>query len=261
MRFSANIGFLWDHLPLPDRIAVAAKSGFDAVECHFPYEYDASEVRDTLLHYDLPMVGINTALGPPGCFGIASVPGQQKQARQLIDQALQYAIAIDSANINVVAGLTEGDAAAEEVYRENLRYACDKAAEFEKTIVIEPLNPRAVANYHLRTVENAVDTIEAVGTSNLKLMFDFFHAQIVEGDLEKLVMENVERFGHVQISAVHDRGEPDSGEINYPYVLNVLGRAGYKGYIGAEYKPRGKSVEEGLSWLDHFRKQVGTNSD
>lgn len=261
MRFSANIGFLWDHLPLPERISAAAKSGFDAVECHFPYEYDASEIKDTLLQHNITMVGLNTALGPEGCFGITSIPGQQNNARVLIDQALDYAIAIDAANINVVAGLTEGNSTAEEVYRENLRYASDKAAEAEKTIVIEPLNPRSVPNYHLRTVKQAVDTIYSVGASNLKIMFDFFHAQIVEGDLEQLVTENIEQLGHVQISAVHDRGEPDSGEIYYPYVLNVLERAGYAGYIGAEYKPRGDSVEEGLSWLGQYRTQTGTYSE
>ena len=84
-------------------------------------------------------------------------------------------------------------------------------------------------------------------------MFDFFHAQIVEGDLETLINNFADYFGHVQISAVHDRGEPDTGEINYPYLLKVLDTAGYTGYIGAEYKPRGASVEEGLGWMQDFR--------
>ena len=253
MRFSANIGFLWDHLPLPERIAAAATAGFDAVECHFPYQYDATEIKATLAQYDLPMVGLNTALGPEGCFGLASVPDRQQEARALIDQAIEYAIAIDATNINVVAGLTEGDARADQVYQENLRYACDKAAVTNKTIVIEPLNPRAVPGYHFRTVEHALRTINAVGAPNIKIMFDFFHAQIVEGDLENLIKDNINHIGHVQVSAVHDRGEPDQGEINYPYLLGVLEQVGYEAYIGAEYKPRGSSVEEGLSWLRDYR--------
>ena len=118
--------------------------------------------------------------------------------------------------------------------------------------MIEPLNPRAVVGYHFSTVEQAVDIIDGVCADNLKLMFDFFHVQIVQGDLESLVRQYIEYFAHIQISAVHDRGEPDDGEIYYPYVLGVLENAGYKGYIGAEYKPRGQSVESGLAWLDSF---------
>ncbi len=257
MRISANIGFLWDHLPLPERINAAALAGFDAVECHFPYEYPAAEIKRSLQENGLSMLGVNTSLGPEGCFGLAAVPGEEVQARKLIDQAVDYAAAIDASNINVVAGLTGGSAEAEQVYRRNLQYACESAAKHNKTIVIEPLNPRAVANYHMYTVEQSIETIvavrEATGTDNIKLMFDFFHAQIVQGDLETLLKENIDYIGHVQISAVHDRGEPDVGEINYPYVLSVLESLGYNGYIGAEYKPRGKSVEAGLSWLEQYR--------
>ncbi len=253
MLLSANIGFLWEDRPLPDRIDAAGKAGFDAVECHFPYDYETSVIEAALQRNELPMVGINTALGPQGCFGLAALPGQEARARQLIDQAIDYAVAINAAHINVVAGLTDGDDAAEQVYRDNLCYACQKAAEHSKTIVIEPLNPRSVPNYHFNTVEQAVNTIDAVGAGNLKLMFDFFHAQIVQGDLETLIKDYADYFGHVQISAVHDRGEPDYGEINYAYVLSVLEAVGYNGYIGAEYKPRSGNVESGLDWVKTLR--------
>jgi len=253
-KYSANIGFLWDNLPLPQRISAAASAGFDAVECHFPYEYPSGEIKAALEENGLSMLGLNTSLGPQGCFGLAAVAGHEAQAQQLIDQAIGYAVDIDAGNINVVGGLTNGDAAADKVYQKNLSYACDRAAEHGKTIVIEPLNARAVAGYHFSTVEHGVRIIDAVDKPNLKLMFDFFHAQIVEGDLESLIRQYAKKyFGHVQISAVHDRGEPDEGEINYPYVLNALSAAGYDGYIGAEYKPRGESVEAGASWLEHFR--------
>ncbi|MFK7853630.1 MAG: hydroxypyruvate isomerase family protein [Granulosicoccus sp.] len=254
-KLSANIGFLWDSLPLAERIQAAHQAGFDAVECHFPYDNDAHDIKEVLLQTGLPMVGINTALGQDGSgdFGVAALPGKQELARSLIDQAIDYAIVIDAANINVVAGLTGGAADAEQVYCDNLKYACDKAAQHGKTVVIEPLNPRAVQNYHFNTVEHAVSIIDKVEADNLKLMFDFFHAQIVQGDLETLIRDYCNYFGHIQISAVHDRGEPDVGELNYPYLLSVLQDAGYTGFIGAEYKPRGQTVEAGLSWMSKFR--------
>lgn len=253
MRFSANIGFLWAELPLVARIEAAAKAGFDAVECHFPYDTPARDVCQALKNNNLTMVGLNTALGPENCFGIASVPEQEAAARELIDQAVNYAVAIDAQNINVVAGLTANNASANDVYCRNLSYACSAAAACQKTIVIEPLNPRSVPGYHFSRVEQALDIIQAVAANNLKIMFDFFHTQIVQGDLESLIRAHTHEFGHVQISAVHDRGEPDTGEINYPYLLNVLKSAEYTGYIGAEYKPRGASVESGLQWMRNFR--------
>lgn len=254
MKFSANIGFLWNELPLPERILAAKAAGFDVVECHFPYEHPAEEIAAILKANKMRMLGLNTALGPEGCFGLGALKGREAEARQLIDQAIDYAAHLGVQHINVVASLTADVDGAEEVYRQNLAYASEKAAAHGLMIVIEPLSPRAVAGYHFHRVDHAVEIIKAVGAPNLKLMFDFFHAQIVHGDLETLIRENIAHIGHVQIAAVHDRGEPDQGEINYPYILGVLHDAGYQGYVGAEYKPRGENVEAGLAWMDVYQK-------
>ena len=201
------------------------------------------------------MVGINTRLNDDGSdkFGMASLPDEMSAARVLIDQAIDYADAIDAMNVNVVAGLTDGSHVAETVYQENLRYACKRAAQYGIIILIEPLNPRSVPGYHFSKVEQAIETIDAVGEPNLKLMLDYFHTQIVQGDLIALTRTHLKHIGHVQISAVHDRGEPDCGEIDYPYVLAELSHLGYDGYVGAEYKPRGATVEAGLGWLGAYR--------
>lgn len=257
LRFSANVGFLWDHLPLPERISAAAAAGFDAVECHFPYEHPADEIQATLTACNIPMVGINTLLGPVGesLFGVCAVAGKESLARQFIDQAIAYAVDISASYVNVVAGANaNGVQTSDAVFQDNLRYACEQAAQHDLLIVIEPLNPRAVANYHFNTVEQGIATIKAVAHDNLKLMFDVYHTQIVQGDLQSLLCEYIELIGHVQISAVHDRGEPDVGEVNFPYLLQILEKAGYTGYIGAEYKPRGDTVEAGLTWLSQFRQ-------
>lgn len=255
VKFSANVGFLWNDRPLPERIAAAGASGFDAVECHFPYEYSAGEVNGALSAAGIPMIGINTVLGAEGSgdFGVAALAGRESEAKGYIDQAIDYAIEIGARNVNVVAGLTGGSDDAEHVYRSNLAYACDRAAEVDKIILIEPLNRRAVDNYHVRRLEHVAATIGAVGAPNLKLMVDIFHTQITQGDVVENLTEYLDDIGHIQISAVHDRGEPDAGEISYPYVLGRLVEMGYDGYVGAEYKPRGSSVEEGLGWLEAFR--------
>lgn len=255
LRYSANIGFLWEHLPLPERIVAAANAGFDAVECHFPYEHDAQEIASVLRASNVPMIGINTLLGPPGegLFGVAAVVGKEELARNYIDQAINYAQIVGATNVNVVAGVNANPNTSESVFQENLIYACNQAALSDINIVIEPLNPRAVENYHFHRVEHAISIIESVAKDNLKLMFDFYHTQIVQGDLAALLQKYMRYIGHIQISAVHDRGEPDQGEINYPFMLELLEKNGYSGYIGAEYKPRGQTVESGLGWLHQFR--------
>jgi len=256
LRYSANIGFLWDHLPLDQRIEAAAKAGFDAVECHFPYEYSAEDIASVLKTNSIPMIGLNTLLGPAGegYFGIAAIPGKVELARQYIDQAIAYATAVGANNVNVVAGVSAIEKTSEEVYVQNLRYACQQADSANINIVIEPLNPRAVADYHFSRIEHAVSIIESVAEDNLKLMFDCFHTQIVQGDLAELLHKYLKFIGHIQISAVHDRGEPDVGEVHYPYLMELLHKHGSSGYIGAEYKPRGQSVESGLGWLESFRR-------
>lgn len=255
LKYSANIGFLWEGLSLPDRIVAAKEAGFDAVECHFPYEYPAEKIAAVLDATGMPMIGLNTVLGPPGSgmFGMAAVPGLQEQACAAIDQAINYAGIVGASHINVVAGVSADTGTSEQVFQSNLAYACEQAAVADKTIVIEPLNPRSVPGTHFSTIEQAIATIDAVAQDNLKLMFDFFHTQIVQGDLAVVLQNAMPYIGHVQISAVHDRGEPDAGEVYYPFLLDILEKNGYSGYIGAEYKPRGDSVESGLGWLAKFR--------
>lgn len=250
---SANLGFLWDHLALPERIRAAKAAGFDAVECHWPYEHPAAEIADVLGETGLRMLGINTVLGPEGFFGLTALVGQEVAARAAIDQAVEYAAAINAQHINVVGGLTDGSAEAEGVFRSNLSYAAKSAAKHGIMIVIEPLNPRAVPGAHMSSQSHGLETIKAVREPNLKLMLDFFHAQIVDGDLEMLIRANIGLIGHIQFAAVHDRGEPDQGELSYPYLFDVLEDAGYAGHIGAEYRPRGESVEAGLGWLAAYR--------
>ncbi|MEM1376625.1 MAG: TIM barrel protein [Pseudomonadota bacterium] len=253
MKFSANLGFLWVDRPLPDRIRAAKAAGFDAVECHFPYEHPVEEIKGVCDETGLRMLGINTAPGPEECFGMAALPGREVEAIALIDQAIDYAAALGAQHINTMAGLTGGAADAEEVYRENLAYACEKAAAHGLMIVIEPLNPRAKPNYHCWRLDQAAETIKAVGADNLKIMYDFFHMQIVHGDLEATLRENIDLIGHIQFAAAHDRGEPDDGEVNFSYLFSVLNCLGYKGHLGAEYVPRYGSVEDGLGWLQQYR--------
>lgn len=253
-KFSANLGFLWTEMSLIEAIARAREAGFDAVECHWPYDYRPEDVRAALDKADFVMVGINTRLGIHGAedFGVTAKPGREEEARGYIDEAVAYAAAIGCLNINSVAGKTDWSDEAEATYRANLAYACDVAAEHGLGVVIEPINQRDAPGYHLKTVEQGVRTIEAIGKNNLKLMFDCYHTQIMQGDLALRLRAYLPYIGHIQIASVPDRGEPDAGEINYPWLINEIDKMGWQGYIGAEYKPR-SSTDAGLGWMQTYR--------
>ncbi|CCQ74470.1 hydroxypyruvate isomerase family protein [Magnetospira sp. QH-2] len=253
-RFSANLGFLWKDIALPDAIRAAKRAGFEAVECHWPYDFSTDSVNQALNDTGLPMVGINTRLGINGIddLGVCAMPGREAEAKGYIDEAIAYAVAIGCRNINAVAGKTGSTDEAEAVYRRNLAYACAEAAKHDKTIVIEPLSHRAAPGYHLSNVEKGLETIKAVGVANLKLMFDVFHVQVMQGDLIERLRATLPHIGHIQIAAVPDRGEPDQGEVNYPDLLAALDDMGWDGYVGAEYHPRG-TMEQGLGWLKAYQ--------
>ena len=247
--FSANLGFLWTELSLPDAIRAAAVAGFDAVECHWPYDTAPEVVTAALNETGLPMLGLNTVRGDVagGDNGLAALPGRKDEARAAIDQAIAYAQAIGTPNIHVMAGFSEGDAA-QQTFIENLRYACNSAAPHGITILIEPLNHHDAPGYFLNTADQAAEIISAVGALNLKLMFDCYHIQIMQGDVTRRLKQFMPIIGHIQIAAVPSRAEPDDGELDYRYVMRTIRSLGFTAPVGAEYKPT-TTTEAGLGWM------------
>jgi hydroxypyruvate isomerase len=248
-KFSANLGFLWTELTLPEAIHAAARAGFDAVECHWPYGYKTADVNAALKATGLKMIGLNTQCGnvDAGEKGLAALPGREIEARAGIDEAIEYAVAIGTPNIHVMAGVSCGEQA-RETFIENLCYATKQAALHSITILIEPLNHQDAPGYFLSTSAQAAELIATVGAPNLKLMFDCYHLQIMEGNLAHSLTTLLPIIGHVQIASVPSRQEPDRGEVNYPFLFSVLNNLGYQGHIGAEYKPK-STTDDGLAWM------------
>jgi 2-dehydrotetronate isomerase len=250
-RFAANLAYLFTERPLIERFAAAAASGFRAVELQLPYSHAPSAVKAELDRYGLTVLGINTAPGrsAAGEFGVAAVPGREQEFAVLFKQALDYVTAIGGCQIHCLAGKVppEQRPAAEKTFVANLARAADAAREKNITLLIEPINPRDRPDYFLTRAEQAADIIAKVGRPNLRIQFDFYHAQIVAGDLITRFEKHLPVVGHVQIAAVPSRHEPDEGEVNYPAIFAALDRLGYDKWIGCEYRPRGKT-EDGLGW-------------
>ena len=253
-RFSANLGFLWSQLSLPQAVRAAARAGFDAVECHWLHDAALKALREALNETGLPLLGLNTSRGDTaaGDFGLAALPGREAEARAAIDAAVEYARALDASAIHVMAGKTDGPQA-EAVFLENLCYACDTAPE--RTILIEPINPFDVPGYFLQNTAHAQRVIADVSAPNLKLMFDCYHVARVEGDVIARLRAVLPDVGHIQLAAVPDRGAPDHGDLDYDMVFREIDALGWTRPLGAEYRPEGET-EASLGWLARARERV-----
>lgn len=256
IKLSANLGFLWNELSLPNAIRAAKKAGFDAVECHWPYDTPIEEVRSALSETGFTMLGLNTVRGDleKGENGLCALAEREDEARAAIDQAIDYAVAIATPNIHVMAGFAQGEAA-HTVFIDNLKYACARASSHSINILIEPLNKYDAPNYFLQTSTQAKAIIEEVACDNLKLMFDCYHLQIMEGDISRRLVELKPIIGHVQFASVPLRQEPNQGELDYSHIFKVLYDNGFDQPIGAEYKPA-TTTQAGLGWLSDLKSEV-----
>lgn len=245
MKFSANLGFLWADRPLPDAIRAARAAGFDAVECHWPYDTTAADTRAALAETGLPMLGLNTRRGNTaiGENGLSALPGREAEARTAIDEALTYARATVTRAVHIMAGNTSGPRA-RATFVSNLTYACAQADGI--TILIEPLNPYNAPGYFLNSTDLAAGIIREVGQPNLRMMFDCYHVQIIEGDVCRRLETLLPLIGHIQIASVPDRASPDHGELDYTYVLSRIAALGWQHPIGAEYLP---GPNPNFTWL------------
>jgi hydroxypyruvate isomerase len=251
-RFAANLGFMFADRPHLQRIADAAKCGFAAIELHGPYEVPVAELKAAVDRAKLITLCINAVVGDTGRGdnGLTAVPGREADAAQAFDLSLSYAAALGIPNLHCVANGVNV-ACDERTYVKNLVAFADKAANAGKTVLIETMNSRDRPGYLLKTIEQAADIVGKVGRANVKIMFDCYHLQVESGDVITRYERYRELVGHVQIAAVPSRAEPDEGELDYPEILKAFERLGYKGWVGAEYKPRGKT-EDGLGWLKAY---------
>lgn len=254
-RFAANLSLLFTELPLPARFRAAASAGFDAVELQFPYALSPQDLATNLAASGLGLVLFNAPAGDfetRGERGIAALPGREREFQESLLTALDYAAVTGCPRIHVMSGLVQ-QGANRITLIENLRRACPIAAAAGVTLLLEPINGRDFPGYLLQRTVEATAVIGQVGGDNLRLQFDLYHRQIMEGDLLAALREYLPLIEHVQIAQPPDRGEPNSGEIHYPTVLDALDRLGYRGWVGCEYRPRGGTLE-GLGWLDAYRR-------
>lgn len=238
---AASVSWMFQEAELLDRFALAAEAGFRAVEIQAPYSESASALAERARDAGLTVALINTPVA------LAAVPGEQSEFQAGIAKALQYAEALECKQIHCLAGRTDHPDA-EDTFVEHVRWAADRAARQGARIMLEPLNTIDNPGYFLTSSAQAVRIIERVDRDNVRVQYDCYHMQIMEGNLAETIRSRFDVIGHFQISGVPGRYEPDGEqEINYPYVLSLIDELGCEGWVGCEYRPRGDTLE-GLGW-------------
>ena len=254
-RFAANLSMMFNEWDFLDRFAAAADAGFTAVEFLFPYDFEPDAIAARLTKHKLTQALFNM---PPGDFtrgerGLAALPDRREEFRAGLEKALVYAGATGVRRLHLMAGLTSGEAA-EACYRDNVREAAERLGQAGLDLVIEPINGRDIPGYFLNDFGKAERLIRDLALPNLKLQFDIYHCQIIHGDVTMRLRAQAPLIGHVQVASIPERHEPDErSELNHPVLFAELDRLGYAGFVGCEYRPRGKTLD-GLGW---FRPYAG----
>jgi hydroxypyruvate isomerase len=252
-RFAANLTMMFNEVPFLERFRAASAAGFTAAEFLFPYEHTPEEVASAAKGAEIEVVLFNMPAGnwAAGERGITGLPGREEEFRAGVDKALVYAKALGVPRLHAMAGIAPADAdraACKATLIANLKYAAEKLAKENITLLLEAINTRDMPGFLVSTQKDSYAICAEVGAPNLKMQMDLYHMQIMEGDLAVTLKKYLAECGHIQIAGCPERHEPDTGEVRYEYLFRVLDEIGYAGWLGCEYRPAGKTTE-GLIWL------------
>ena len=259
-KFAANLSLLFNEVDFLDRFEAAAQCGFTGVECQFPYAYSKENLAEQVHKHGLTQVLHNLPAGDwaKGERGITCHPDRVNEFQDGVGVAIEYALALGCGQLNCLAGIAPPAVAAgglRETLIANLRFAAGKLKDAGIRLLIEPINTRDVPGFYLNRTRQALDLIAAVGSDNLFVQYDIYHMQIMEGDLAHTIERNLNSIAHMQVADVPGRHEPGMGEIDYPFLFDLIDRLGYRGWIGCEYHPRART-RQGLGWLSPYMPLV-----
>ena len=248
-KLAANLSTLFPQLDFLERFAAAARAGFRYVEYQFPYAWKPDELAKRAREAGVRVVLHNLPAGDfaKGERGIACLPGREAEFRDGVERGIAYAKAVDCPRLNCLAGLAPADERHFAVLVENVRYAARRLGAAGLQLTLEAINTRTVPGFFLSRSAQAIEVLNAAGEGNAFLQYDFFHMQLMEGDLAGTVERLLGRIGHIQLADVPGRHEPGTGELNFDFLLRHLDALGYSGWVGCEYNPRGDTLE-GLKW-------------
>ena len=252
-KLAANLTMLFTEVGFLERFGEAARAGFKGVEFLFPYAFEADQIAEQLALHKLELVLHNLPAGnwEAGERGIACHPERKAEFEDGVGRAITYAKALGVKQLNCLAGIKPDyltDAAAYGAFIDNIKFAAAALKRENIMLLVEPINTFDIPGFYLSGTKQALGIIGETGLDNIRLQYDIYHMQRMEGELAATIKANLAMIGHIQLADNPGRFEPGTGEINYHYLLGMLDDIGYDGWIGCEYKPKAGTVA-GLKWI------------
>ncbi|MFA4964616.1 MAG: TIM barrel protein [Thermoleophilia bacterium] len=265
MDFSANTSILFREVPFLERFERAARAGFDAVEFWWPRGEDLGAVAAAIADSEVEVVLVNFDAGdmPAGDRGLLSHPSRESEFRENVPVALDFANRVGCRQLNALVGVAlPGEDREEQIELAvaNVRWAAREAAACGVSVLIEAVNTFENGPYLVSRTDEAASFIARVGEPNVALQYDAYHMQRMEGNLAATIRRHGGRIAHVQIADSPGRGEPGTGEINFPYLFGVLEEIGYRGHVGLEYVPTTPTTEQSFGWMEGWAGSSGRES-
>ena len=254
MRFAVNVSILFKESNFLERFQAAADAGFRAVEFWWPTGEDVRDVEAAVRSAGLEVALFNFDAGnmPAGDRGLLSDPGRYQGFRENVPVALELARRLNVRKLNALVGVQLPHHDREQqltLARENVAWAADLARDYGIEILIEAVNTFENGPYLLSTTAQANAFVRSTGRDNVRLQYDVYHMQRMEGNLVATLRTYAGAIGHIQIADSPGRNQPGTGEIHYPYVLDAIEQMGYDGYVGLEYNPTDGATVPSLTWL------------
>ena len=253
-KFAANLSMLYTELPFLERFKAASESGFQYIEYLFPYEWPVDTLATQLKQHQLQQVLFNL---PPGNWGegergIACLPDRIDEFRAGVDSAIDYANALGVKQLNCLSGLAPKNVDEGVLWQtlvNNISYAAQRLNEHSITLLIEPINSKVdMPGFYIDTLDKALKIVDNVGLNNVKVQFDIYHMQIMQGDILRTIENHLHDIQHIQFADCPGRHEPGTGELNFKNIFNQLDHLNYTGWVSAEYVPK-STTPRSLDWF------------
>lgn len=232
-------------MPLGEFFCAAAGIGFAAAELWFREELDLDEVMATAREHGLEIVSMcGHGTHARGFNQVGEHDRVEAELRASLQVAAQHGIpGVIALSGNRNPGESDEDAV-ENCVR-GLRRVAPFAEKLGVNINLELLNSRVDhAGYFCDHTALGVAICERVGSPRVKLLYDIYHMQIMEGDIIRTIRENIRWIGHF-----HTAGNPgrqdmdDTQELNYRAICRAIAETGYELYVGHEFRPKGDPIE------------------
>lgn len=255
MKFSLRLDYLFEHDKLEDQIRFAAESGTDAIETGDMTNYDCVKALDLSEKYNVPYIAI-------GFYDIMNcrVGDKWENIKDSFERTIECAKQLKVKTLLTLGpDVVDRGESARKMFVENIKPAVELCEDNDIKMLLEPHvtkypNPFGdFSNYFINTSEIALNLINRIGSPKVKMLFDCYHIQTMEGDLLMKIKQHLQKIAHFHIAGAPDRDEPWFGEINYPNVLKQINSMGYDDYYGLEYYPKDNSPANVSKVLEYLR--------